>query len=102
VLSLALLSAGDSALAVPPVPFVIPQSADGYDMPLLPGSTHAVGLDNDPAVDPVDDFGHAIGEALRVQQQADGERCRAGATEAASASAQTRYAWAAACRYVRR
>lgn len=47
----------------------------------------------------MEEFGRAIGQAALIEKQQMAARCQAG--ESANATAEQRFAWAAACRYQR-
>lgn len=77
-----------------PDPNFVPQKASA-DL-----ETGAGGASDGPALDQaMQDFGRAIGQAVRIEQQATEARCRSG--EPAGASEADRFAWAASCRYQR-
>jgi len=107
-LGLALNLGGTPLLAAPSEPLVVTQLADPdpnyVPLPREPkhGKRNADEVDENPTLDgAMQEFGRALGQAAMIQQQAIEARCRSGASEQASASAQDRFAWAAACRYSR-
>jgi len=107
-LGLAPILGGVPAMAAPPEPLVVTQLADPdpnyVPPPLEPrhGKRNSDAVDENPTLDgAMREFGQALGQAAMVQQQAIEERCRTRAPDQASASAQSRFAWAAACSYTR-
>jgi hypothetical protein len=106
-LVVALLIGAASATAAPPEPLIVTQLPDpdpNYAAP--PGSrrdrTRASGdMDQSPTLDEaIQDFGRAIGQAVRLEQQAIEQKCRSVA--AARARSADVLAWQASCRYARR
>ena len=105
---LALLVGGTAVAAPPPEPLIVTRLADpdpNFVPPVDgPRSRLAATADEDlqdPALDrAMEDFGRAIGQAALVQRQAIEARCKS--NDATHASASERFAWQAACNYVRR
>lgn len=110
VLAALALSAGPLAGAAParsepPEPLVITQLPDPEPTSMSVGAEKRGAMrahdgDENPALDQaILDFGRAIGQATRVQEEAIEARCKSG--EPSGGNLVDRLSWAANCRYQR-
>jgi hypothetical protein len=100
-----LAGTAQPAVAAPGEPLIVTQLPDP-DPYYVPPAEHSSGArkvasgQRDSALDAaMEQFGRAIGQATRLQQQAIDARCRSGVP--ASAGTSERFAWEASCRYSR-
>jgi hypothetical protein len=98
----ALSVAGTAVIAAPPEPLLATRlpDPDPNFVPLRAESKRGSSPDEQaPLDDAMQEFGRAIGQAALLEQRQIAARCQAG--EPASATAEQRFAWAAACSYSR-
>ena len=89
-----LLASAARGAAEPTEPLTVAQIGDSESKLLV--STDQKNTDSAYGAD---NFGQAVSEALRLQQQALGAKCRS--TNPSSATIAVRWAWEANCRYRR-
>jgi hypothetical protein len=96
VLGLALLVVGAGATAEPTEPLKVTQLGDS-EAKLL--TTVSANIADSSTADDIGNFGRAVAEAVRDQQQSIEDRCRSKARGSGKVAA--RWAWEASCRYRR-
>ncbi|MEP6983789.1 MAG: hypothetical protein ABI853_09115 [Sphingomicrobium sp.] len=96
ILGLALLVVGAGATAEPTEPLTVTQLGDS-EAKLL--TTVSASIADSSANGDTGNFGRAVAEAVREQQQSIEDRCRSKARGSGKVAA--RWAWEASCRYRR-